>query len=217
MSKSKKKISRLIRMHLTLKAAGDLTFQILCELLKSGKFWAGLAAGSLIIAAFAAGIHEVKTSRLNSDENLPTVYIVYTDEQGEQHAKVTDPWEDFEHADRVEPAFDLGASDRQKVAEIIAGQAGGKSVTCQTMVANVLYNQMLKTNGNIDKTEFAKCGRGKPDDNTYEALDAIFQRGEWLLDDTVLWTGDAENPDEWHKTLRLVTTCDGIAFYEERS
>ena len=68
--------------------------------------------------------------------------------------------------------------------------------------------------GDVGETEYAKCARRTPTEATYEAVDAIFARGEWILDDTVLWTGDADNPDAWHQTLRLVTTCDGIAFYE---
>ncbi|MBR2645278.1 MAG: hypothetical protein IKD54_08330 [Clostridia bacterium] len=149
-----------------------------------------------------------------ADELVETVYIVYTDEQGSARVKVTDPWEGFEHANKVEPAFVLDASERQRVAEIVAGQCAGKTVTCQMMVANVFYNQIHANGDKIDGTDYAKCGRQTPSEETYKAVDAIFTRGEWLLDDTVLWTGDAENPDAWHQTLRLVTTCDGIAFYE---
>lgn len=155
-------------------------------------------------------------ARKAADELVETVYIVYTDEQGSARVKVTDPWEGFEHADKVEPAFVLDASERQMVAEIVAGQCSGKTVTCQTMVANVFYNQIHANGDKIDGTDYAKCGQQTPSEETYKAVDAIFTRGEWLLDDTVLWTGDAENPDAWHQTLRLVTTCDGIAFYEAR-
>lgn len=41
------------------------------------------------------------------------------------------------------------------------------------------------------------------------------QQDTGLLDtntDNILYL--AENPDAWHRTLKLVTSCDGIAFYE---
>ena len=139
-----------------------------------------------------------------------SVYIVYTDEQSRPYALLTYP----RLMEPVEPQFCLTDAERDRAAKIVAGQAADKCTTCQTMIANVLYNQMLTTGGNIGRTDYAKCGRQTPTAATYEAVDAIFARGEWLLDDTVLWTGDAENPDAWHQTLRLVTTCDGIAFYE---
>ena len=175
-----------------------------------------------VVVLFASVCLVVKTcvdraqAKKSADELVETVYIVYTDEKGSLRARVTDPWEGFERSDKVEPTFVLDASDRQRVAEIVAGQAGGKSVTCQTMVANVLYNQIHANGDKIDGTDYAKCGRRTPTAETYEAVDAIFTRGEWLLDDTVLWTGDADDPDAWHQTLRLVTTCDGIAFYEAK-
>lgn len=169
---------------------------------------------AVVIVSIGLCIRHAARIEAESSEAVPTVYIVYTDEQGSARVKVTDPWEGFEHADKVEPAFVLDASERQRVAEIVAGQCAGKTVTCQTMVANVFYNQIHANGDKIDGTDYAKCGRQTPSEETYKAVDAIFTRGEWLLDDTVLWTGDAENPDAWHQTLKLVTTCDGIAFYE---
>ena len=146
-------------------------------------------------------------------EAVETVYIVYTDEQSHPYASLTYP----HLLERAKPQFALTDAERDRIARIVAGQAVNKSLTAQTMIAQVLYNQMLTTGGDIGKTEYAKCARRTPTEATYEAVDAIFVRGEWLLDDTVLWTGDADNPDAWHQTLRLVTTCDGIAFYEEES
>lgn len=173
--------------------------------------------GAILCGAVALGVFGIVHGCVRAAEKkqeAQTVYICYTDEQGSLYAKKTDPWANFEHADKVAPAFVLDASERQTVAEIVAGQAADRTTTCQTMVANVLYNQIHANGDKIDGTEYAKCGRQTPSVETYKAVDAIFTRGEWLLDDTVLWTGYAENPDEWHQTLRLVTTCDGIAFYE---
>lgn len=147
-----------------------------------------------------------------TDELSETVYVVRTDERSELHAFPVDPY--WEHADKVAPAFTLTEAERETVAQLVAGQAGDKCLTAQTMIAQVMYNQMLTTGGRIAGTEYAKCPRKTPTEATYEAVDAIFARGDWLLDDTVLWTDNAANPDAWHQTLRLVTTCDGVAFYE---
>lgn len=175
------------------------------------------AFGAILCVAVALGVFGIVHGCVRAaekEQEVQTVYICYTDEQGSLYAKTTDPWANFEHADKVEPAFVLDASERQTVAEIVAGQAVGKSVTCQTLVANVLYNQIHANGDKLDGTDYAGCALKRPTADTYAAVDAIFQRGEWLLDDTVLWTGDAENPDAFHQSLRLVTTQEGIAFYE---
>lgn len=170
--------------------------------------------GSLIVLAFSVVllIKTVTAAEEKPDEQSEavSVYIVYTDEQSRPYAVLTDP----RIMEPAEPAFTLTAAERETVAQLVAGQAGDKCTTAQTMIAQVMYNQMLTTGGRIADTEYARCPRKTPTEATYEAVDAIFRRGEWILDDTVLWTGDADNPDEWHQTLRLVTTCDGIAFYE---
>lgn len=172
---------------------------------------------AILCVAVALGVFGIVHGCVRAAEKkqeVQTVYICYTDEQGSLYAKTTDPWANFEHADKVAPAFVLDASERQTVAEIVAGQSVGKSVTCQTLVANVLYNQIHANGDKLDGTDYAGCARKRPTADTYAAVDAIFQRGEWLLDDTVLWTGDAENPDAFHQSLRLVTTQEGIGFYE---
>ena len=166
---------------------------------------------SVTCAAGIFGIvHGCANAANKAEKPSETVYIVYTDEQSHPYAVLTDP----RIMEPAEPAFTLTQTERETVARIVAGQAGGKPVTCQTMVANVLYNQIHANGDKIDGTDYAKCGRQTPSAETYKAVDAIFTRGEWLLDDTVLWTGDAEHPDEWHRTLRTVTVNDGIAFYE---
>ena len=171
--------------------------------------------GSVVILLFCLGLlGKAITDRAQAKPDDPSeeasVYIVYTDEQSHPYAVLTYP----HLLERAKPQFTLTDAERTRIARIVAGQAGDKCLTAQTMIAQVMYNQMLTTGGNIGKTEYAKCTRKTPTQTTYEAVDAIFQRGEFLLDDTVLWTGDADNPDAWHQTLRLVTTCDGIAFYE---
>ncbi len=181
------------------------------EKIVDGIVYAGIGT-ALVISCGVLGKAIIDHAKPNPDDLSETVYIVQTDERSQLQAIPIDPY--WEHADKAAPAFTLTDAERERVARIVAGQAADKSTTCQTMIANVLYNQMLTTGGSIQKTEYATCGTKKPTDATYEAVDAIFQRGEWLLDDTVLWTDNAENPDEWHQTLRLVTTCDGIAFYE---
>ncbi len=162
------------------------------------------------ISLLGKAITERALAKPDEMSEAASVYIVYTDEQSHQYAALTYP----HMLERAKPQFKLTDAERERVARIVAGQAGDRCLTAQTMIAQVMYNQMLTTGGNIGKTEYAKCIRKTPTAETYEAVDAIFERGEWLLDDTVLWTGDAENPDAWHQTLRLVTTCDGIAFYE---
>lgn len=168
-----------------------------------------ILAGCLVLLAKA--ITDKVQAKPDELSEEASVYIVYTDELSHPYAVLTYP----HLLERAKPQFTLTDAERTRIARIVAGQAGDKCLTAQTMIAQVMYNQMLTTGGNIGKTDYAKCDRKKPTQTTYEAVDAIFTRGEWLLDDTVLWTGSADNPDAWHASLRLVTTCDGIAFYEE--
>ena len=174
-------------------------------------FW-GIFALAIAFGIYGIlrGVGRVSAKPVETSEAVETVYIVYTDEQSHPYAALTYP----HLLERAKPQFALTDAERDHIARIVAGQAADRTMTCQTMIANVLYNQMMKTGGDIGKTEDAKCASRTPTAETYEAVDTIFVRGEWLLDDTVLWTGDADNPDAWHQTLRLVTTCDGIAFYE---
>ena len=172
-------------------------------------FW-GIFALAVAIGIFGIVKGVAANARPDEPSEAEGVYIVYTDEQSRPYALLTYP----HLTERAKPQFALTDAERDRIARIVAGQAADRTTTCQTMIANVLYNQMMTTGGDIGKTEYAKCASRTPTAETYEAVDAIFTRGEWLLDDTVLWTGNADNPDAWHQTLRLVTTCDGIAFYE---
>ena len=174
-------------------------------------FWGIFAlAFAFGIYGILRGVGRVSAKPVETSEAVETVCIVYMDEQSHPYAALTYP----HLLERAKPQFALTDAERDRIARIVAGQAVNKSLTAQIMIAQVLYNQMLTTGGDIGKTEYAKCASRTPTAETYEAVDTIFTRGEWLLDDTVLWTGDADNPDAWHQTMRLVTTCDGIAFYE---
>lgn len=165
------------------------------------------AALTMLVAVAKNGVKKVK----DADESMFTTttdtvcYIVYTDEQSKTYA---------EPYTRPEPKVTLTESELEEAARIVAGQAGGKCLTAQTLVANVLYNQIIANGFDIEKTEYAQYSRNKPTDRTFEAVDAIFERGELMIDDDVLWTSDADHPDEWHKSLVYVTECDGIAFYK---
>lgn len=169
----------------------------------------GIICGMIGISSFAL-VKTIAEARKAEDVLNETIYVVHTDAESHPYAVITD----LRLMERVLPEIALTVSLRDDLARIVAGQADGKSVTCQTMVANVIYNQMMTTGGKIDGTDFAACPRKAPTDDTYKAVDAIFVRGEWLLDDTVMWTGDAENPDAFHQSLRLVTSQEGVAFYE---
>ena len=179
--------------------------------------------GSVVILLFCLGLlGKAITDRAQAKPDEPSeeasVYIVYTDEQSHPYAVQT-TWactEYWEHAEKAEPEIILLPRDRLIAAAIVTGQAGDQSLTCQTMIANVLYNQMLANEGQIDGTAYSKCVWKKPTKEAFEAVDAIFKRGEWLLDQDVLVTGDVNDPDEWYKSMVYVCECGGIAFYRYR-
>jgi len=179
----------------------------------------GVVIGMLVlsIVLFIKSLVDVaKHKHQDSTTTSCATYATYTDKDVSSELPFVDPFfTSGRLLEPVQPKFALTDEQLEEVAWIVAGQAVGKNTTCQTMVANVLYNQMLLTDGNVGATEYGRYQRRTPTSATREAVTAIFVRGEWMLDDTVLWTGDAEYPDAWHQTLQLVTTCDGVAFYEE--
>ena len=163
---------------------------------------------AVAIADYQANAHAAKPDNPSEtsepSEAAAQFYIVYTDEETRLQA-------------RPMPIYHLTLERYETIAEIVAGKVRDKTRVCQTMVANVIYNELLDCDGDIDKavTKYGLYERAEPTKDICLAVDAIFEKGEWMLDDDVLWFNDKNHPSAFHDSLVFECECDGIDFYRE--
>ena len=191
-------------------------------------FWAGVLIVGLMIV-FVCVVLCVKAAmfiEVDSTESVaitPTPPIVYTDEADSDEFSFTYLRDRFISTTATEPStyyrvyYPATMDERETLAEIIAGKAGNKSQTCQRMVANVIFNDIMDCQGDLAQAmkKYALDTPGTPTADTYEALDAIFFNGEYMLDDDVLWFNDKDHASAFHDTLVYVCECSGIVFYKQ--
>lgn len=178
-----------------------------------------LRAGVVIVAATVIFVSVVLCSKASTkvDKANPettaaqTVYIVYTNEQGDPYAVP------YESTTYYRVYYPLTMDERETLAEIIAGKAGNKSQTCQRMVANVIFNDIMDCQGDLQWAveKYDLDTPGTPNADTWEALDAIFFNGEYMLDEDVLWFNDVDHPSAFHGSLVYVCENAGIVFYKQ--
>lgn len=137
----------------------------------------------------------------------PTVYIVYTDEESKPYAVVTNP--------NLAPSIPLTEYEREQIASIVSGKSGNKPVSVQLMVANVIRNEIMYCHGDIDEAvkSFQLSDYREPTEDSYEVVDAVFDRAELSLDDDVLYFNSGHS--DFHETLTFVCEYFGISFYKE--
>lgn len=167
---------------------------------------AGLIVFCLLLLAFAiARAH----AHARPDELTTAVYIVYTDAEGQPQASQI--W-----VEPTEPDVPLPDGWREKIAAMVAGKVGDKMLSCQIMVANAIYNELAESGWDMQAAveTYGLYDRKTPTAKTYEAVDQVFQRGEWMIEPEVLWFNDVDHPTKFHDSLVLVDVCDGVAFYK---
>lgn len=184
---------------------------------KKRNFWAGviIVATTVIFVCVVLCIKEAMFIEVDSTQSaapatVPAPTILYTDDVEPE----TLPLESTTYY-RV--YYPLTMDERETLAEIIAGKAGNKSQTCQRMVANVIFNDIMDCRGDLNQAmkKYGLDTPGKPTTDTYEALDAIFFNGEYMLDEDVLWFNDKDHPSAFHDSLVYVCENAGIVFYKQ--
>ena len=108
--------------------------------------------------------------------------------------------------------------EREWIATIVAGKVGDRAAGCQQAVATVILNDILNCGEDIDIAVrvFGLQDYATPTETTFEAVDAVFERGEVLLDDDVLWFNDKDHKSAFHDSLEVVCEIDGIVFYRAK-
>ena len=175
----------------------------------------------IVLCVKEAMFIEADSTQRETPATVPAPPIVYTDDIEPEEFSFTYLRERYltttESTTYFRMYYPLTMDERETLAEILAGKAGNKSQTCQRMVANVIFNDIMDCQGDLHSAtkKYGLDTPGKPTTDTYEALDAIFFNGEYMLDDDVLWFNDVDHPSAFHDSLVFVCECDGIAFYKE--
>ena len=167
---------------------------------------------AIILALCVVRATIVEADKRKSSQEDWTQSIVYT--EGTASETTTEQTEYPE--DPLAPYYELTTDEREWIATLVAGKAVDQSAGCQQAVATVILNEIIDCQEDIGRAvrKYTLYDAQMPTETTYEAVDAVFERGEELLDDDVLWFGDADHPSEFHKGLVYVCEIDGIAFYK---
>lgn len=164
---------------------------------------------ALIIMASVLCVSKAIIDKAHEDD-VPTVYIVYTDEESNPYAVPTVVTDE-------KKSVSLTIEERDRIARIIAGKAGNKPVSVQLMVANVVLNDIMFCHGSIEDSisRFQLDTYRTPTQDQYDVVDAVFERGELSLDDDVLYMKATDEKSSFHDSLTFVCEFFGISFYKE--
>lgn len=171
---------------------------------RSRNFWYGLIVFCVIIilGCIAWCVHEMLVFDVESriePQDVPQAVIVYTD------------YTDTDKSETLSDALTLDMRDYY--AELVAGKAVGEPAGCQQAVATVLWNAIQACDGDVGRavSKYHFNDMNIPAEDTYDAVDAVFIRSEFLLDDDVLYFGVAGQPFDGEE----VCTIGHITFYKE--
>lgn len=142
-------------------------------------------------------------------DDIPTAYIVYTDDESNLYSIPTV----VSHEKKSVPLTD---TERNTIASIVAGKSASMPVGVQLMVANVIMNDYLACDGDLDAAirAYQLDTYGTPSDDQYAVVDAVFERGELSLDDDVLYMRATEEKSSFHDSRKFVCEYFGISFYK---
>ena len=114
-------------------------------------FWAGIIIVGLtvvfvciVLCAKEAAVIEVDSTQSAAPATVPAPAIIYTD-------PVEPETLPLESTTYYRVYYPLTMDERETLAEIIAGKAGNKSQTCQRMVANVIFNDIMDCQGDLNQ------------------------------------------------------------------
>ncbi len=198
---------------------------------KRRNFIGGVAIVTLTVVLVCIGLCIKHAARIEvqSDEaeEVPTVYIVYTDDVGAPYAVQSEP-EEFsftylrerlltttELSTYTRVYYPLTMDEREWLAEILAGKAADRTEACQRMVATVIFNDIMDCGCDLNQAmqEYDLGDLGTPTAQIYGVIDAVFYCGEFMLDPEVLWCNDKDHPSAFHDSLVYECECDGMVFY----
>lgn len=117
--------------------------------------------------------------------------------------------------------FYLSASERDVVERVVMAESGGESYEGQMLVAQCILNgaekQGVQPSEAVEIYQYAGA-RPKPTQSVKDAVAAVFDRGETVVDEPVLYFyNPAIVESEWHESQIFVIEVGGHRFFAERS
>lgn len=117
--------------------------------------------------------------------------------------------------------FYLSASERDVVERVVMAESGGESYEGQMLVAQCILNgaekQGVQPSEAVEIYQYAGA-RPKPTQSVKDAVAAVFDRGETVVDEPVLYFyNPAIVESEWHESQISVIEVGGHRFFAERS
>lgn len=178
------------------------------------------AAVLLTAAVIVAGIGAVISTIAGGRENVTELQ----EPTAEQPAVVvTTPAASTQTPEPTEaPArFYLSASERDVVERVVMAESGGESYEGQMLVAQCILNgaekQGVQPSEAVEIYQYAGA-RPEPTQSVKDAVAAVFDRGETVVDEPVLYFyNPAIVESEWHESQSFVIEVGGHRFFAERS
>ena len=119
------------------------------------------------------------------------------------------------------PRFELSATERDVVERVVMAEAGGESFEGQMLVAQCILNACEKTGtqpSEVVVTFKYAPARPDPTDSVREAVAAVFDAGEFITDEPVMFFyNPAKVTSTWHESQTFVIEVGGHRFFAERS
>ena len=119
------------------------------------------------------------------------------------------------------PRFELSAAERDVVERVVMAEAGGESFEGQMLVAQCILNACEKTGtqpSEVVVTFKYAPARPEPTDSVREAVAAVFDAGEFITDEPVMFFyNPAKVTSTWHESQTFVIEVGGHRFFAERS
>lgn len=177
---------------------------------------ATLAAAVLLLGGISVAIFTTPAGSKQETNILPPTTTVgtYIPDTSAPAAETVEP---------TEPAvrYPLTDAERDVVERVVMAEAGGESFEGQMLVAQCILNACEKTGtqpSEVVVTFKYAPARPDPTDSVREAVAAVFDAGEFITDEPVMFFyNPAKVTSTWHESQTFVIEVGGHRFFAERS
>lgn len=177
---------------------------------------ATLAAAVLLLGGISVAIFTTPAGSKQETDILPPTNTVgaYIPDTPAPTAETVEP---------TEPAvrYHLTDAERDVVERVVMAEAGGESFEGQMLVAQCILNACEKTGtqpSEVVVTFKYAPARPDPTDSVREAVAAVFDAGEFITDEPVMFFyNPAKVTSTWHESQTFVIEVGGHRFFAERS
>lgn len=116
-----------------------------------------------------------------------------------------------------EPRYALTDKERHEIEQVVMAEAGGESYDGQRAVAQCILNaaelEGIRPTEAVVKYKYT-TNRKTPTESVQEAVSAVFDDGDFSIDDTPLWFyAPARCTSKWHEKQRFVAEIGGHKFF----